>query len=417
MPSTRRSRSTATPEARTSRLCQICCARGSARFLDAALADDPVLDHPQSVLAPLAEDEPAASGARGPGEGTQIGPYRLEGQIGEGGMGRVYRARRADGAFQQTVAVKVVRTSLALAGADVSARLRRERDLLAALDHPGIARLLDGGETDDGVPYLVTEFVDGAPITAWADARGLGDGGPRPPRRRRRPCRRPRAPAVRRPPRPQARQRPRDRARRGAAARRPRLRHREASGGGRGRGLGGVPADADGDAAAHAGLRRSGALRPDGERDDGGRRVRPRRAALRGADGRAPARRHRRRLWRRAGGRAHAPVAGRLRGGPGRHRARGRTAPVPGAGGGPGHDLPQGAPPGPVAALRIGGSARGRPGAAPGGAPGGGPPGLAGVRRGAVRAAAPRRRGCGRRRGLGARAGAGLLARVARERA
>ena len=145
-------------------------------------------------------------------------------------MGRVYRAHRADGAFEQTVALKVVRHTLTLAGADVAARLRRERDLLAALDHPGIARLIDGGETDDGVPYLVTEFVDGAP-----DHR-LG--------RRRRPGRpraraltdrcgaggRPRAPPVRGPPRPQAVQRARRRARRRGAAGRAGLRHREAAG-------------------------------------------------------------------------------------------------------------------------------------------------------------------------------------------
>ncbi|WP_412062631.1 protein kinase domain-containing protein [Rubrivirga sp. IMCC45206] len=131
-----------------------------------ALADDPVLDHPEAALASLAA--PDVFG------GERVGPYRIGALVGEGGMGRVYRAHRADGAFERTVALKVVRQSLALAGADVAARLRRERDLLAALDHPGIARLIGGGETDDGVPYLVTEFVDGAPITAWADARGLG---------------------------------------------------------------------------------------------------------------------------------------------------------------------------------------------------------------------------------------------------
>ena len=131
-----------------------------------ALRDDPLLDHPEAALAGLAAITDWARGQR-------VGPYRIDALIGEGGMGRVFRARRADGAYDQTVAIKVVRQSLALAGADVAARLRRERAVLATLGHPGIARLLDGGETDDGVPYLVTEFVDGAPITAWADTHQL----------------------------------------------------------------------------------------------------------------------------------------------------------------------------------------------------------------------------------------------------
>ena len=148
-----------------------------------ALADDPLLDAPTAARAALADGaaDGAADGLAGAlsadaaaAEGARVGPYRLVSLLGEGGMGRVYRARRDDGAFDQTVAVKLVRRSLALAGADVAARLRRERDLLAALDHPGIARLLDGGETGDGVPYLVTELVDGEPITAYADGRGLG---------------------------------------------------------------------------------------------------------------------------------------------------------------------------------------------------------------------------------------------------
>ena len=137
-------------------------------LLASALADDAVLDHPGTAFAAL------AGGAAGPiVEGARVGPYRIDALIGEGGMGRVYRARRADGAYDQTVAVKVVRQSLALAGTNVSARLRRERDLLAALDHSNIARLVDGGETEDGVPYLVTEYIDGVPITEWADANGL----------------------------------------------------------------------------------------------------------------------------------------------------------------------------------------------------------------------------------------------------
>ena len=130
-----------------------------------AFDDDPVLDHPRSTLATLVALPDAPAGMR---QGVRVGPYELGEMVGEGGMGRVYRAHRADGAYQQTVAVKVVRRALTLAGLDVSARLRHERSLLAALDHPGIARLVDGGETEDGVPYLVTEFVDGTPITDYA---------------------------------------------------------------------------------------------------------------------------------------------------------------------------------------------------------------------------------------------------------
>ncbi len=138
-------------------------------LMDDALSDFPLIDRPKEVLDLLSADDETEVA-----EGVRVGPYRIEDLVGEGGMGRVYRARRADGAFDQTVAVKVVRQSLALAGSDVAARLQRERALLATLDHPGIARLIDGGETDDGAPYLVTEFVDGAPLTTFADARGLG---------------------------------------------------------------------------------------------------------------------------------------------------------------------------------------------------------------------------------------------------
>jgi serine/threonine-protein kinase len=138
-------------------------------LLGVALSDHALLDHPGGVVASL-----AGPGGDGVEEGERVGPYQIGELVGEGGMGRVYRARRADGAFDQTVAVKVVRQSLTLAGADVAGRLRRERAVLATLDHPGVARLLDGGETEDGVPYLVTEFVDGEPITAYADRARLG---------------------------------------------------------------------------------------------------------------------------------------------------------------------------------------------------------------------------------------------------
>lgn len=139
-------------------------------LLDAAEADDPLLDDAPVSLVELQ----SAIGADGPtGTGEVVGPYWITGLLGEGGMGRVYRAERADGAFEREVALKLVRRSLTLAGADVAERLRREREVLATLDHPNIARLYGGGETDDGVPWVAMELVEGQPITAYADARDL----------------------------------------------------------------------------------------------------------------------------------------------------------------------------------------------------------------------------------------------------
>lgn len=91
-----------------------------------------------------------------------IGPYRVLQEIGRGGMGTVYRAERADGQFQQQVAIKVVRP---LGPAILYRRLASERQILANLSHPNIARLLDGGITPNGQPFLVMELVDGLPLT------------------------------------------------------------------------------------------------------------------------------------------------------------------------------------------------------------------------------------------------------------
>jgi serine/threonine-protein kinase len=104
--------------------------------------------------------------------GAEVGPYRVAEEVGRGGMGAVYRAERADGAFEQTVALKVVKR-----GMDSDAVLRRfraERRILARLEHPGIARLIDGGLSDDGRPWLAMEFVEGEPITDYCDRRALG---------------------------------------------------------------------------------------------------------------------------------------------------------------------------------------------------------------------------------------------------
>lgn len=104
-------------------------------------------------------------------EGKRLGPYELLSEIGQGGMGIVYLARRADGAFQKQVAIKIIRQDLATA--EFLARFQREREILAKLEHPNIARLLDGGTTPNGLAYLVMEYIQGEPLLEYADSRSL----------------------------------------------------------------------------------------------------------------------------------------------------------------------------------------------------------------------------------------------------
>ncbi len=106
--------------------------------------------------------------------GRMLGAYRLEGRIAAGGMGVVYRARRSDAQFEREVAIKLL--SSPLASDDARRRFRAERQILANLNHPNIAQLLDGGTTEEGVPYLVMEYVDGLPIDAYCDRARLGIG-------------------------------------------------------------------------------------------------------------------------------------------------------------------------------------------------------------------------------------------------
>ena len=97
--------------------------------------------------------------------GERIGPYRVKRLIGRGGMGDVYEAERDDEHFRQQVAIKIIKRGM---DTDfVRDRFLRERQILATLDHPHIARLFDGGATPDGSPYFVMEFVAGEPITAY----------------------------------------------------------------------------------------------------------------------------------------------------------------------------------------------------------------------------------------------------------
>ncbi len=103
--------------------------------------------------------------------GTRIGPYRLLRRIGEGGMGAVYLAERADEQYRQQVALKIVRPGYP--SGDLIRRFRMERQILARLSHPHIARLLDGGMTEDGRPYLVMQYIEGQAITTYCDAHRL----------------------------------------------------------------------------------------------------------------------------------------------------------------------------------------------------------------------------------------------------
>ena len=132
----------------------------------------------EGMLAGLGENliEPVVAGAlarlgEGMEVGEAIGPYRLLERIGQGGMGSVYLAVRQGEDFEQRVAVKVLRVEMA--GSVLAARFSAERRILSGLDHPYIARLVDGG-THGGTPYLVMEYIAGQPVDVFCRDRGLG---------------------------------------------------------------------------------------------------------------------------------------------------------------------------------------------------------------------------------------------------
>ena len=135
--------------------------------------------------------EPTTTGLAHAGEapdrlpaGGSIGPYRIERELGRGGMGTVYLALRADDAFRKEVAVKLLQPGM---GSALVRRFQSERQILATLEHPAIARLLDGGTAADGRPYLVMEYIDGLPIDRYCDRRPRRQAGEHPGHRRRRP--------------------------------------------------------------------------------------------------------------------------------------------------------------------------------------------------------------------------------------
>lgn len=134
-----------------------------------AVLGESVTHYASDVLATF--DDPAEDGGEALGTGARIGPYRLVREIGRGGMGTVYLAERADAEFEKRVALKLVRRGMDTD--DVLVRFRFERQILASLEHPAIARLYDGGAAPDGRPYLVMEFIEGEPITQYAETRAL----------------------------------------------------------------------------------------------------------------------------------------------------------------------------------------------------------------------------------------------------
>jgi serine/threonine protein kinase len=147
-------------------------------FLDSACADDAELraeidrllehqvDSASDVIEQCAADVARVRFDSGAAKvGTRIGAYKILRELGHGGMGSVYLAERDDERFHQLVAIKVIKPGLG--GEAIRRRFQNEMQILADLNHPNIARLFDGGETADGVPYLVMEYVEGRPIDVY----------------------------------------------------------------------------------------------------------------------------------------------------------------------------------------------------------------------------------------------------------
>jgi eukaryotic-like serine/threonine-protein kinase len=149
--------------------------RRAAYLAEASAGDQALRDQVQALIAAQGEAATVINApARLPGDGIPfqaearvIDSYRLVREIGKGGMGSVYLAVRADQQFSQYVALKLVKRGMDTD--EVLRRFRHERQILAGLSHPNIARLLDGGATPDGLPYFVMEFIEGKPLDEYCD--------------------------------------------------------------------------------------------------------------------------------------------------------------------------------------------------------------------------------------------------------
>lgn len=154
-----------------------------AQFLADACGDDEMLrreveslldahEEPKHLLEKHAFDLPAQLRTDGQSyEGKRFGPYRILREVGRGGMGAVFLAERADGEFQQQVALKIIRQSFA--DGELEKHFRRERQILASLNHPHIAKLLDGGVSDTGELFLAMEFIEGESLIDFAEDHRL----------------------------------------------------------------------------------------------------------------------------------------------------------------------------------------------------------------------------------------------------
>ncbi|MEM8933758.1 MAG: serine/threonine-protein kinase, partial [Acidobacteriota bacterium] len=152
-----------------------------AARLDAECADDPALRAEVAALLDVDDSAETLLGgvieaglgwlSDGPPPPERLGPYRVVEEIGRGGLGTVYLAERDDAEFQMQVAIKVVRPEVRTP--ELEHRLLRERQILAGLEHPNIAHILDGGTTEDGAPFLVMERIEGEPITSHCRRHGL----------------------------------------------------------------------------------------------------------------------------------------------------------------------------------------------------------------------------------------------------
>jgi eukaryotic-like serine/threonine-protein kinase len=155
------------------------------RFLDEACAGDPSLREEVESLLTSHEQAPSFIESSAleivskvlPDQrdeqmvGQRIGPYKVIREIAHGGMGAVYSAFRADDEYQKQVAIKLIKRGMDTDS--IIRRFRNERQILANLDHPNIARLIDGGTTEDGLPYFIMDHVEGLPIDAYCDAHKL----------------------------------------------------------------------------------------------------------------------------------------------------------------------------------------------------------------------------------------------------